>query len=72
MNIENIPLEIGQTVFFPKDTATGKKYKPATGVTVYHAPVVELEIATGSGEKKKIKRQSSQSLTCAAVSRKKR
>lgn len=28
MNLENIPLEIGQTVFFPKDTAAGKKCKP--------------------------------------------
>lgn len=57
MNLENIPLEIGQTVFFPKDTAAGKKYKPARVVTMYPAPVVELEIATGSGDKKKIKRQ---------------
>ena len=56
MNLENIPLEIGQTVFFPKDTAAGKKYKPATVVTIYAAPVVELEIATGSGDNKKIKR----------------
>jgi hypothetical protein len=46
MNLENIPLEIGQTVFFPKDTAAGKKYKPAKVVTIYAIGVVELEIVT--------------------------
>lgn len=57
MNIENIPVEIGQTVFFPKDTSGGKKYKPATIVTIYAVGVVELEISTGTGDKIKIKRQ---------------
>lgn len=56
MNLENIPLEIGQTVFYPKDTANGKKYKAATVVTLYSAPVVELEIVTNP-KAGKIKRQ---------------
>lgn len=56
MNLENIPLEIGQTVFFPKDTSAGKKYKPATVVALYAIGVVELEIVT-SVKTGKIKRQ---------------
>lgn len=56
MNLENIPLEIGQTVFFPKDTSAGKKYKPARVVAIYAVGVVELEIVT-SVKTGKIKRQ---------------
>lgn len=57
MNLENIPLEIGQTVFFPKDTVAGKKYKPASVITIYEVGVAEVEIVTGTGDNKKIKRQ---------------
>lgn len=56
MNLENIPLEIGQMVFFPKDTPAGKKYKPARVVTIYEVGVVELEIVTNH-KQGKIKRQ---------------
>lgn len=38
-------------------TVRGKKYKPATVVTIYEVGVVEVEIATGTGDNKKIKRQ---------------
>ena len=46
MKIENEIVEVGQIVFFPKQTSVGAKYKAATVIEINPVGAVKLEIVT--------------------------